>query len=453
MSGSRDIAERALRWVGERCGLAVSRPSMPSDSASRRVLLYAASVVGLGHMLRLVRIATRLRELVPGVEILLISDHPNLSSEQLGAEIATVKLPGYRFREGSFQEEPAALGLTCEQLYRMRVNIIMATVASFQPHAFLMDTAPHGKRNELKPALKWLGRSGTRATRILQLRDIPFPPEDKSKVNPSLARLRTEHEFYDRIFVAGNETFCDVVNEYDLPSEIARKIEYVGFVIPNRRSARGNSAGVSGSGTLPGGDAALQAMLNNPARRIVAGFGGGWEADTLAPAVLDAFERLIASAPNSASGKLQLFMFTGPRIGDKVSAEIERRISGRDDIYISRFSSSFSEVLARADLAFLQAGSSIYQILDGDQPAILYARDFKTSEQQQRAERLARWPGIRLIDQNWMGQNSLADLMTSMLAAPRAARHTGYDFNGVQRAAESIAAILKRQRQISNLSA
>jgi predicted glycosyltransferase len=303
-----------------------------------------------------------------------------------------------------------------------------------------MDTAPHGKRNELRPALRFLGRQRPACTRILQLRDIPFPPGTDGRQCHGLERLRAEGELYDRIFVAGHERFFDVCAEHTLTDGVASKIEYIGFVNADLNGAA-PPAGALGRKPVSANDCRFDAMLERPAQRIVVGFGGGWESDQLGPMVLEAFDRL----SRRDGVERQLFLFTGPEIGADVYEAMERRLAGRASAWIRRFSPRFPEALARCDLAVLQAGSSVYQILDSDKPLILYTRDFKTSEQQDRARRLARFPGITLIDQDWLASHDLSRLMDDLLTAPRAPRRTGFDFDGARRAADAIAAVLNRR--------
>ncbi len=378
----------------------------PTIAAGARVLMYAASNVGLGHLMRLVTIARRLRADVPPAMVLLITDAP----PGIADDVPTLRLPGYRFRPGTFQDEPAHPGLSLAELHQLRVNALLTAAEAFQPDVFLMDTLPHGKRDELKPVLAHLPPA---TIRVLQLRDIPFVPDEPAAVT-GLERLRTDAQLYDRVFIAGDPRFFAVEDACSLSEPLRRKLDYLGFVIPHADET-----------ALETGAPA--------ARTIVVSCGGGWEAGTLVRHCLDGFEQLI-KGPEPC----RLLLFTGPRIEVPTFVELERLAVGRSDVVLERFTSNFPAILRHADLAVLQAGSTPFQILDTDIPMILCPRDFRTAEQQHRAARLTAFPGIEVVDRDGLARGDIGRLMRTLLARPRVRRHSGFSFDGATEAVRRI---------------
>jgi len=386
------------------------------NSDAPRLLLYAASNIGLGHLLRVLRIAQRVRQLRPEVNILLLTDNPHLSD--LGPELAVpaILLPGFTFDTDSFSETPRSLRKKNSQLRDIRAALIQTTVAAFQPHVFLMDTNPHGKRNELQPALCHLARRSPSTRRVLQMRDIPFPPGENFRLSASPKRITEDSKLYDYLFVAGDSQFFDLATEYNWPDPVKRKLLYLGFITPETEKTQ--PATRSGS--------------------IVASFGGGWEAEPLASKVAQACLRL----KEQIGDNLSLDLYPGPALQKEAFHKLENLLVDHPDIRIRQFSADFPQVLARADLAILQAGSTVFQILESPIPIILYARDFKTQEQQYRAARIRQFPNIETIDADWLENNDLDALMRNMLLAERTTRKTRFAYDGVNRAAKSLIQLL-----------
>lgn len=429
--------ERILRRlvgpvVGRMGGAVVPGASRPQGAA--RVMLYCASNVGMGHLMRLGRVAAALRYRLGRVDMLLCTD-ASQCPEPFATGAGVVRLPGFAFRDEDYGERPRDMAIENAQLTRLRASILLASAASFAPDLLLMDTNPHGKRNELEPALRFLKRSGAHTRTVLQLRDIPFPPDEPFRLKPDNWRFERDLALYDAVHVAGAQAFFDLEKAYDWPPNLGGKLRYVGFVLPGAEEAEAALEA----------DAELSRMLDAAhTRRIVVSFGGGWAADSLGKAVLEAYESLSAT-----ENSLQMFVFTGPALSAEGLQALRARVASMPGLAMRRFSPAFSEVLRRADVAVLQAGSTPFQILDSDIPMLVYARDFSTREQQERAERLGRFEGVRTIDAEWLRTRDLASALRDMLAAPRQARRTGLAFDGATRSAEALAQMIEQTRPTS----
>lgn len=427
-------------------------------------MLYCASNVGLGHLHRLTRIAGALRSELGKVDFLLVTDTQNLSADEIGPDLAIVRLPEFEFREGSFKNRAAGVSLDKNQLRDLRANLILAAAISFRPHAVLMDTNPHGKRNELEPLLNHLAGLRSPPARILQLRDIPFPPGESSRMTAEAGVVTRDFDLYDEVLVAGDPGFFDLAAEYGWPEKVAGRLKYIGFVLPESDAAAGTAGAAAAApntsvperkpapvarwegegGAVDGGEArgpaAREVRPGAKARHIVAAMGGGWELETFGRKVVEAFIHLF---PGGGRGTT-FTLVTGPGAGREEAERLAGEVKGRPDIRVVRYTREFDAMLRACDLAILQAGSTPYQILESDIPMLIYARGYSTQEQEWRAERLGKLEGIGLLGADDMEVQKLAERMKAALGEPRRMRRTKFSFNGAEQAARIIAQALGR---------
>lgn len=413
------------RFIYRRCedfldllGVPLLSPVNYEPQRPPRIALYAASIVGLGHVARICRIAQEIRRRRPELDLLLLTDTAPDILYQLAPGLSFIHLPKYQLTKSEaepFAERPADIGLSKQQLRDLRANLILTTLHSFQPSVFLCDTLPHGKRDELLPALRFLETSRHKCRRILLLRDIPCTPAEPSKVNTLLTPTAKHHAYYDRILIAGDRTFYNVEEKLGWSPEMTQKTRYIGYVVP--------------ASDIP-------AHEHNAERRIVASFGGGWEGSDLAAPVVEAFQRLRRESPHL----LKLYLSTGPSITSDVLTKVDSAAAGLNGEFVRRtFDPEFPQRLAEADLAILQGGSTIFQILDSDIPILLYARDFKIQEQAERCERVASYQGVDLIQrEDFVQPDRLAQHMALALERPRQRRDTGLHFDGLGNAADEV---------------
>ncbi len=120
---------------------------LPLHIANPRLLFYAVNGLGLGHVTRLLAIATRCPErLVPGAQILFVTtteaDHVIYREG-----FASVKLPSRTIIQNT--------GIQPGVYNKLAQTIVMNTVAAFNPAILIADTFPGGASQELLPTLSW----------------------------------------------------------------------------------------------------------------------------------------------------------------------------------------------------------------------------------------------------------------------------------------------------------
>ncbi len=342
-------------------------------------------------------------------------------ASQAGA--AVLSLPGFHFTDDSFGEAPTDLLMTCRELRNLRARVLLAAGETFQPDVFLLDTNPHGKRDEVLPLLRYLRRRGK--TRILlMMRDIPACAGDNFKLAGEEGRMRKHAALYDRLLLAGDAGFFDTPAELGWGESIRAKARFLGFVVPSE--GRGLSRREA-FGAIPSLDPELPLLT--------ASFGGGWEADRLGPALVDAF---LARRDSGASPPVQLLLAAGPALSEESLARLRGRVAERRGIVVERFVPGFADVLAHCDAAILQAGSTVFQILESDVPVVLLCREYRDPEQKERAERLKAWPGIRIVPPDFITESNAAGWIDWAVSQPRILRRTGFSFQGVANAADEV---------------
>ncbi|MCD6385699.1 hypothetical protein J7M23_07960 [Candidatus Sumerlaeota bacterium] len=421
MGSVRKGIQDAVRFILQSFGLTMLYRTKFSHSAPRRVLLYASSVVGLGHLARLCRVAERMLDIDPSLNILLISDKEDLSLFELASRFAILNLPGYAFYKQNHNKEiPRKLNIGKFNLNRLRTNILRSAIHSFQPHLLVVETLPHGKRDELVPCLNYIVRFRPHCRRILFLRDIPLAPTEKDFSTSIINKIEKFHTYYHHILVSGDKRFFDLTAEYNWDERIAKKIHYTGFMVPVINQ--------------PSQD------LPSPHKRIVASFGGGWEIEHIAFPLLESFLRL----DNQSQGQeYEYFIYTGPAVSDELFSRLCQYSERIPKLTIKKFSRDFAEILAGADVAILQAGSTPFQIINTSIPIILYCRDYRNPEQQHRAKLLSQYDGITLLDKNQMEPEYLSGLLSEALTTPIPKRETGLNCNGIENATNFLIEQLK----------
>ncbi|MGF1572910.1 MAG: hypothetical protein ACFCU1_07545 [Sumerlaeia bacterium] len=399
------------------------KPINWENDSNRRLLMYCSSDTGLGHFSRLSRIAMGIKSLDSSVQILFLTDILPQPSQDFNDHFAVIKLPGYI--HSNKKDAAAGLKIDHEILQRLRVNLISTTLWSFQPHVFLMDTGPHGKKNELAKPLAWMQRHLPNTKRILQFRDIPVPPAEYFDPTESYQdKFLNQHNFYHHFIVSGHKNLFDIAKEYHWPPELEQKLHYCGLVVPKPRNSKPTQQQLNAQNV---------SADEAPRKRLLISFGGGWDSDFLAPLMVETLKQLVQKMKPSP----QVHLFTGPAISDESFALLEK-LTHELPLTLVRYSSDFPSILAQADVAFLQGGSTAYQILESDKPMIIYTREYSTQEQQCRADLLGKFPDITIINQDWAKTNSLAKLLQEAFAKPKLKRKTGLTYNGIQEAAEFI---------------
>jgi predicted glycosyltransferase len=195
-------------------------------AAKRRILFYVQDSWGLGHIQRVSKLARALQD---SAECLILCGHREAGRiVPEGCEyirIPSLDVPLSHGSGGVFWGRPSPWRWDCEEALALRRRLIESAVTAFRPHIIVVENRPLGMMNELRPILH-----GTSATKIFLSRGIMTHP---SRVRQHFLDPDQEEALrssFDRIIVAADRRVWDLAAEYELDAEIARKIDYVGYM-------------------------------------------------------------------------------------------------------------------------------------------------------------------------------------------------------------------------------
>jgi len=194
--------------------------------ARRRVALYSHDTVGLGHLRRNLALATSLRR-DSDVDVLLISGSREAVSFPVPEGVDFLTLPALAKRDGAYGARTLTMGL--DDLVRLRSATIAAALSSFDPHVLIVDKVARGACGELDTALAQLRESG-RTSCVLGLRDVLDDRSTTREEWDATGTLEAIADFYDAVWVYGDRTVFDLPDEYGLPSELAERTTFTGYL-------------------------------------------------------------------------------------------------------------------------------------------------------------------------------------------------------------------------------
>src|SRR5271157_3109489 len=120
-----------------------------------RLMVYSHDTFGLGNIRRMLAICTHLHASIPDLSVLIITGSPMLQSFRVSQGIDYIKLPCLK-RTESGDLGARFLDLEIEEIVRLRRELILSTVVSFQPDVVLVDKKPDGLARELEPSLRYI---------------------------------------------------------------------------------------------------------------------------------------------------------------------------------------------------------------------------------------------------------------------------------------------------------
>jgi predicted glycosyltransferase len=202
-----------------------------------RFVFYSHDGVGLGHLRRNLAIAAALTRAAPDASVLLATGCDDLGAHGLAPNVDVLVLPGLR-KVGDGTYSPRRLPMSSREMRSLRAAQMETAVLSFRPDVMLVDKHPVGVRGELRPALDALRAMGGHT--VLGLRDILDDAGTVAREWSAGGVIEEMERYADRVLVYGTSRVLDVVEEYGLPSSIAARLRYCGYVV-NPEPARGGA--------------------------------------------------------------------------------------------------------------------------------------------------------------------------------------------------------------------
>ena len=343
---------------------------------TRRVLIYAQHILGIGHLVRASRIARAL--LAADADVVVVLGGVPVDGVDWGCARLEYLEP-IRAGEKGYADLVDEQGNPVDDALRgRRREALQAVFERERPDALLIEAFPFGRRamrRELVPALE-LARSWEVPPVIASsLRDI-LHENRKTHLNVETAELA--ERLFDLILVHGDRALIALDDSYPEARRVAPLVRYTGIVAPS-----------------PDRD------LEGPQFDVVVSAGGGAVGQAL-------LTTAIAALPLCAARQANWCLITGPNLDAETGRSL--RASAPPNVTIDAFRSDFVALLQRAKLSVSQAGyNTAADILTARCRSVLVPSAYQgETEQTRRAHLLADRGLARVVEEEILSPESLA---------------------------------------------
>lgn len=363
-----------------------------------RLMVYSHDTFGLGNIRRMLAICTHLRSSIPDLSVLIISGSPMLQSFRVLPGIDYIKLPCLK-RNESGGLGVRFLDLEVEQIVRLRRELILSSVVTFQPDVVLVDKKPDGLAGEMEPSLRYI-KCNLPLTRIfLVLRDILDAPATTIPAWKGRGCFGTVQWYYDDVLVLGSREVFDVCREYEFPLPLREKVRFCGYVA---REAPSRSRQ----------EMRRQLGISEQEKMALVTTGGGEDGGHILDASVEAIKKIASNRPVKA------LMVAGPELPAKSAHEIRVAALSCSGIRVLEFVEDMVSYMNAADVVISMSGyNTICELLTLGKRSVLIPRVTPVEEQKIRAERMDSVPFFRIILPDALTPELLARAITSQLDA------------------------------------
>jgi len=389
-----------------------------------RLMVYSHDTFGLGNIRRMLAICTHLQATIPDLSVLIVSGSPMLHSFRVLPGIDYIKLPCLkRTEEGDLGVR--FLDLEVEQVVRLRRELILSTVVSFEPDVVLVDKRPDGLAKELEPSLRYIKCNLPRTRTLLVLRDILDAPEVTAAEWVKRGYQNVVQWYYDGVLVLGEQRIFDVCTEYRFSRALCRKVRYCGYV-ERDPPARSRAAVRAELGVAEGENLVLVTA------------GGGEDGYALMSTYVETAEEV------SRKFSTRSLMVAGPELIPARASALRTAAQHRDDIQVIEFTDDMMSYMNAADVVVSMAGyNTICELLTLRKRAVLVPRVKPVQEQKIRAERIAELCGFQIIHPNHLNARALGRAIGEQIRAlcSGAEAPAGVDLDALPRITEVLSGV------------
>lgn len=353
------------------------------------ILMYSHDTYGLGHIRRTMAIARNLLD--DGVNILILTGSPIVGRFKFPEGIDFVRIPGM-IKKSNTVYVPHSIKVNPKQAIDIRKQIISATAQSFDPDLFIVDKVPVGLKGEVLPTLHWFKENRPCTKIVLGLRDVLDSARRTQSEWKRKQYVKVLRELYSEVWVYGERDIYDPVSEYAIPSDIAEKTVFTGYIpreyphIQNPQSEKRE-------------------------KLVVVTTGGGGDGYP----VLDTYLKMLESC---GSVPFRTLMIAGPFLTHDKLDELAAR-ARKVKVRIVPFIKNIEKKLALADLVVSMGGyNTVCEILSYRRPSLLVPRDNPREEQLIRARVLKKQGVIDFIKWDDLGPELMREKIFGLLEDP-----------------------------------
>jgi len=375
--------------------------------------IHVQHLLGTGHLMRAAAIGRALSQ--RGVAVTLATGNtPPPLADLDGLDV--VALPPVRARDARFKSFVTPEGTEIDAAWKaQRRDATLAAFAARDVDLLLTETWPFGRRPfafEMEPLVAAARARVRRPLIASSVRDILVRKQELWKEEEMAARAEAA---FDRILVHSDPAFIRLEDSFPFTDRIADTVRYTGFVET--------------------GGARPPAPMGDGEDEAVVSCGGGAVGVHLLEAAFD------ARALSRRAGDCRWRLLAGHDIDAETFARLQARTG--EGLIVERARPDFPALLARARLSVSQAGyNTVLDVLRAGVPAVFVPfAQIKETEQQQRAEALARHGRAVVTAEATLTPEALAAAVDDALALPR--RHFSVEIGGADRAADILLADLE----------
>lgn len=201
---------------------------MSVDPRQPRILFYVQHLLGIGHLMRAVRICEALADI--DIQVTLVTGGMPVSGFPPEG-IDHVELPPIAVREGDFSLiVDLDNQLIDDNFKEKRCARLLEIYATLAPDLVVIEAFPFGRRQlrfELLPLLEAVATTEPRPVLVSSIRDFL---QRRSKPGRDEYVIDLIEKYFDKIVVHGDPTFANLAESFPKTVQIADKIVYSGLV-------------------------------------------------------------------------------------------------------------------------------------------------------------------------------------------------------------------------------
>ena len=364
-----------------------------------KLLVYSHDTFGLGNIRRMLAICAHLRSTVPDLSVLIISGSPMLQSFRVQEGIDYIKLPCLK-RSESGDLGVRFLDLEVEQIVRLRRELILSTIMSFEPDVVLVDKKPEGLAGEMEPALRYIKCHLPQTRIMLVLRDILDAPARTISAWANRGCYNTVQWYYDDVLVLGSREVFDACSEYHFPRAVRAKVRFCGYVariVPGRSRE----------------EMRRHLSISEEEKLVLVTTGGGEDGFHILSASLEAVRQI------SQGQRVRGVIVAGPELAAESVRQIHAAARSCAGVQVVDFVEDMMSYMNAADVVISMAGyNTVCELLTLGKKAVLIPRTKPVEEQRIRVERMGHVPFFSTILPDKLTPDLLAAALTEQLHTP-----------------------------------
>jgi predicted glycosyltransferase len=382
-------------------------------NSNLKLAMYSHDTFGLGHIRRTLLISEYLSKAFSKISTLIISGSSMIHSMRIPSNVDYIKVPCLT-KKSNNHYLPKYLTHYPGGVIRIRKEIIFNTLKEYQPDFFIVDKTPEGTMGELRKSLHYMKENMPDTKIVLGIRDILDNPDHIRKEWEGNGTFDLIDKCYDEIWVYGVKEIYNVIEEYQLPPSVTRKVHFCGYL--KRQKPLRDSEEIK------------KQLGMKDKQMVLMTLGGGGDGHDIVDVFIKSLSEL--SVQRDIGG----LIVTGPDFSnDKLNSIIQVIRSGQE-IIVKEYTTDILEYMNAADLVVSMAGyNTICEILSLNKKSIVIPRVNPRTEQLIRAVKLS---GLGLLKVITPLELSSAVLKDEIVKALSSRQHQSplsdlIDFNGL----------------------